>query len=72
MKWLHVVAYALLWVGGLNWGLVGLFGFNLVEALGLPSGMTNLVYILVGASAVYTLTMHKDYCKECMEMMKKK
>ena len=72
MKWLHVVAYVLLWVGGINWGLMGLFGFNVVEALGLPSSVVSVVYILVGASAVYTLVMHKGDCKECMEMMKKK
>lgn len=71
MKWVHVVAYALLWVGGLNWGLVGFFDYNLVEML-LPSGLVSSVYMLVGAAAVYTLVMHKGYCKECMEMMKKK
>lgn len=71
MKWVHVVAYVLLWVGGLNWGLMGLFGFNLVHALGLPSSAENLVYILVGASAVYTLATHKGDCKACEKMMKK-
>lgn len=66
MKALHMAAYVLLWVGGLNWGLVGLFKFNLVNALfGFVPALEMLVYVLVGASAVYTLVTHKNYCKEC-------
>ena len=49
MKSLHMTAYTLLWVGGINWGLVGLFGFNLVEMLfGSMPALVNLVYVLVG------------------------
>lgn len=72
-KTLHYVAYILLWAGGLNWGLIGLFNFNLVQALfgGWPM-LATLVYILVGLSAVYTIAMHKSYCKICAEKMGKK
>ncbi|MCL5784138.1 MAG: DUF378 domain-containing protein [Patescibacteria group bacterium] len=53
MQYLGVLALVLLVVGGLNWGLVGLLNFNLVTTL-LGEGMlANLVYILVGLSAVY-------------------
>lgn len=49
-----MVAFALLIVGGLNWGLVGLFQFDLVAAIfGVGSLISNIVYILVGLSAVY-------------------
>lgn len=65
MKYLHYAAYTLLWVGGLNWGLVGLFDFNLVESLGLSSGLVNLVYVLVGAAAVYSAATHMGDCKVC-------
>ncbi len=66
MKTAHMVAYILLWVGGLNWGLVGLFQFDLVQALlgGMPA-FANLVYILVGVSAVYTAFTHMGECKVC-------
>lgn len=64
MKVLHMVAYALLWVGGLNWGLVGLFNMNLVETI-LGMGIAKLVYILVGAAAVYTAATHMGECKVC-------
>lgn len=48
------VSMVLVIVGGLNWGLVGLFGFDLVAALfGEMSALSRLVYILVGISAVY-------------------
>lgn len=44
-------------IGGLNWGLVGLFNFNLVGLLfgGDVSYLSRIVYILVGASSVYIL-----------------
>ncbi len=73
MKLLHQIAYVLLWVGGLNWGLVGLFGYDLVQAFfGSMPGLVNLVYVLVGASAVYTLYTHKNYCMVCSGEMEKK
>lgn len=71
MKYLHMVAYVLLWVGGINWGLIGLFQFNLVATLGLPAGLVSLIYVLVGAAAVYTAATHMTYCKDCAMMMKK-
>ena len=44
----------LLIVGGLNWGLVGLFGFDLVAAIfGAGSGAARAVYVLVGLSAIW-------------------
>ena len=33
MKMLHIVTFSLVLVGGLNWGLVGLFGINLVSMI---------------------------------------
>jgi uncharacterized membrane protein YuzA (DUF378 family) len=46
---------ALLVVGGLNWGLVGAFGFNLVSAIFGMGMLANIVYILVGLAAVYSI-----------------
>lgn len=44
----------LLIVGGLNWGLVGLFDFNLVTALlGSIPMLEKVIYILVGVAAVF-------------------
>ncbi len=57
MKYLNTITLLLIIVGGLNWGLVGLFGFDLVAAIfGAGSALARIVYILVGASAVYQIT----------------
>lgn len=66
MNALHKVAYVLLWVGALNWALVGLLDLNLVmKLLGSMPGLERLVYVLVGVAGVYTLATHKEYCKYC-------
>ena len=54
MKKLDVAAAVLLVVGGLNWGLVGAFQFDLVAALfGPMSALSRVVYVLVGLAAAY-------------------
>ena len=65
-KVLHVVAFVLTVVGGINWGLVGLLNFNLVTTVlaGMPS-LVNVVYALVGVSAVYLAVTHAADCKMC-------
>ena len=48
------IALILVIVGGLNWGLVGIFQFDLVKAiLGSIPLLQNAVYVLVGLSAAY-------------------
>jgi hypothetical protein len=65
MKALHVIAFVLLVVGGLNWLLVA-FNWNLVDAvLGVGSMLAKIVYVLVGLSAVYLAFSHKGSCKDC-------
>jgi len=54
MKKLDVVAAVLLVIGGLNWGLVGVAGIDLVATLfGPMSPLARAVYVLVGLSAIY-------------------
>ncbi len=65
MVWMHYIAFTLVIVGGLNWGLVALLNYNLVDSLVGSLGLTNLVYILVGASAVWLVLTHKQDCKVC-------
>jgi len=71
MKALHMIAFILLVIGGLNWGLVGLGGFmnadwNIVHMiLGSWPKIEWLVYILVGLSALWLLVGHKSHCKIC-------
>jgi len=50
------IALVLVVVGGLNWGLVGLFDFNLVTSIfGATSIVTDIVYVLVGLSAIWMI-----------------
>lgn len=66
MKLLHILTFTLVVIGALNWGLVGLLNLNLVSAiLGSSPSLEKLVYILVGASAVYVFLTHKNDCKVC-------
>lgn len=63
---LHKVAWILLLVGGVNWGLVGAFNYNLVDSiLGVGNWVSRLIYILVGLSALSMLAI----CKCCMKGM---
>jgi len=53
-KMLGLIAMILLVVGGLNWGLVGLINLDLVALIcGKMTIIARIVYILVGAAAVY-------------------
>lgn len=50
------VATVLVVVGGLNWGLVGAFNYNLVDSLfGVESLLARVVYVAVGLAAVVVL-----------------
>ena len=52
-KFLKMSSFVLVLIGALNWGLVGLFKFNLVARLfGEMSMLTRIIYILVGLSAI--------------------
>lgn len=62
----HITTFSLMTIGALNWGLIGLFDFNLVNSIvGAWPTVERIVYILVGASAVYVFTTHKADCKIC-------
>lgn len=56
MRAINVITLVLVIVGGLNWGLVGAFNFNLVAAIfGEMSALSRIVYVLVGLSALWQI-----------------
>ncbi len=65
MHILKLIAYILVIIGALNWGLVGIFGFDLVATIfGEMSILARIVYGLVGVSAIIlllTCRMDKDF-----------
>lgn len=66
MKLAHTVAFILVVVGAINWGLVGIGGWNLVDMLlGAGSMLAKIVYILVGVSGILLVVTHKQDCKSC-------
>jgi uncharacterized membrane protein YuzA (DUF378 family) len=56
MKSMNLITLVLVIVGGVNWGLVGFFNFDLVAAIfGEASLLARAVYALVGLSALWQL-----------------
>ena len=61
MKIIDIIALVLIIIGALNWGLVGLFNFNLVEAIfGVMTWITRIIYILVGISGLWGIKLIFD------------
>ena len=61
MHILRIIAYILVIVGAINWGLVGFFNFDLVAAIfGEMTFMTRLIYDLVGISALILLFSYRE------------
>lgn len=66
-----MTAFVLVIVGALNWGLMGLGSFmgsdwNVVHMiLGNWMMLENIVYVLVGLSALYLISTHKKDCRYC-------
>ena len=68
-RFMKTTAFILVLIGALNWGLIGLFNFNLVTFLfGDMTLLSRIVYSLVGISAIIvTVASHylgKRYCVE--------
>ena len=58
MKILDRIALILIIVGGLNWGLIGIFDFNLVEFItGDSKVLQSVIYTLVGLCAVWCISL---------------
>lgn len=63
---IHMVTFILLVVGGLNWLLVGLAGWDVGMLFGGQGAMiSRVIYVLVGLSAIYEVATHKKTCSCC-------
>ncbi len=59
------IAVVLVIIGGVNWGLVGAFDFNVVdEIFGAMSAVSRVIYVLVGLSGIYLAVMAKKLAKQ--------
>lgn len=59
MKHLNVfdwVALILLVIGGINWGMIGIFNVDLVSGLfGVTTILTRIIFVMVGLAAIHTV-----------------
>lgn len=63
---LHTLTFLLLIIGGLNWLLVGVFGWDVGNLFGGQSAIVSrVIYVLVGLSAIYEIVCHKKMCRNC-------
>ena len=61
MKIIDKIALVLIIIGAVNWGLIGLFGFDLVAAIfGNMSLISRIVYSLVGISGLWGIKLLFD------------
>jgi len=68
MQQLHMISFALVIIGGLNWLLLGLFGWDIGQIFGGQGAIVSrIIYVLVGLAAVYELLIHKNLCKGCQQ-----
>ena len=59
MKTLDAIVLTLVIIGGINWGLIGFFNFNLVDTLfGSVSWLTRTIYAIVGIAAIYSIAFY--------------
>jgi len=59
MKTLNLIALTLTIIGAINWGLIGLFNFNLVSFLfGDMTLLSRIIYSLVGLAGLYLITFY--------------
>lgn len=70
----HMIAFWLLVIGGLNWLVFALFNWDIGELLGgMDSVVAKIIYVVVGLAALYEAFTHGSRCKECRgEMMDSK
>ena len=63
MKALNLIALTLLIIGGLNWLLVGLVGFDAVAYLfgGPLAPAARVIYAIVGIAAVYCISFYRFF-----------
>ena len=59
MKTLNIIALTLVIIGALNWGLIGIMNFNLVDSIfGIASIWSRTIYVLVGLVGLYCLSFY--------------
>jgi uncharacterized membrane protein YuzA (DUF378 family) len=62
MKAIDTICLVLVIIGAINWGLIGLFGFNLVDAIfGTMSMISRIIYVLVGIAGLWSISFFSKF-----------
>lgn len=65
MKVFNVICLTLVIVGAIVWGIIGIFNFNLVDALfGTGSAFSRIIYTLVGIAGLYLISFYGLICNK--------
>ncbi len=66
MKALNSIILALVIIGAINWGCVGIFGIDLVGALfgGMTSTISRIIFTLVGIAGIWSFTFFNKVDEE--------
>lgn len=63
IKWLDITALTIAIIGAVNWGLIGIFRFDLVAFLfGDMSWLSRIIYVIVGLCGLYLITFFSRIC----------
>lgn len=61
MKVIDTIALILVIIGAIVWGVIGIFNFNIVDAIfGTMSIVSRIIYILVGISGIWAIKLLFD------------
>ena len=61
METLQKILLVITIIGAVNWGLIGLFNYNLVDSLfGTMSLVSRIIYTLVGISAIWAIAFYNN------------
>jgi uncharacterized membrane protein YuzA (DUF378 family) len=72
MKYVHIGAFVLAFLGAVNWGLLAVTGWEIGMLFGgMDAALSKIIYILSALSAVYLLLEHKKTCRLCVTEEKK-
>jgi hypothetical protein len=65
MKVLNVICLTLVIIGAIVWGIIGIFNYNIIDALfGTGSAFSRIIYSLVGIAGLYLISFYGRICHE--------
>ena len=65
---MHKTAFILIVIGGLNWGVLAITGWEIGQIFGgMDAVVSKIIYIIIGLAALLQLFTHKHNCRKCAE-----